>query len=147
MSQQIFNEKTRYRTYETEAKAMLILLGFGTVVEFGHQSGTSHMTAGEIIGTFTLNRRKQHDILIRAHETLHSAYVLRKADMPKAMRRYVCDWAKRWRKFAVNDLLWLESPGKTLETTGAVERKRTKGRRAAVKLAVMQAFEALKWEA
>jgi hypothetical protein len=141
----IFHGK-KYIAMASEARGVLILLGFDGVRDFAQRAGVNHETAGQLLGTVKLKYHKKHGLLVRAHEALHTAYVERREQMSRPMRNYVRDWAKRWRLFALDEVLWLRSPGRGGAHKYPSEAKRMKQRREAIKLGVQQALEALKWE-
>ncbi len=124
---------------------MLSLLGIGTIRNYAQLAAINHQTAGELLGLFAMKYRKKHHILIRAHEALHTAYAERRLEMSRATRAFVKDWARRWQKNALSELLWLTSPGRTKDTTSKVDQKRVKLRQEGIRRAVKEAFESLEW--
>lgn len=142
----IFHTKERYAAMAREARCILILLSFDGVWDFAARAGLSHVSAGEILGTAKLTHQKNHHLVVRANEALHTAFMEQRLAMSKPKRAYIVDWVKRWQKWAVDEILRLESPGKVKNAQDTYEGRRNKQRRAKIKAGVVQAFSVLKWE-
>lgn len=142
----LFNIKEKYAAMASEARGVLILLGFDGVRDFSKRSGLNHETAGQILGTVKLKHQKNHHLIVRVNEALHTAYMEQRKAMAKPKRAYIVDWAKRWQRWAVDEILRLQSPGKVKNAQDTQEGRRNKKRQEAVKAGVLQALSALKWE-
>lgn len=138
--------KAKWTAMSSEARGILILLGFDGVWDYAKRTGINHETAGSLIGTIAPRFRKKHNIIVLAHEALHTAYMEHRSQMSRPMRNYIKDWVKRWQKYLVNDMLWLTSPGRVLHTKYSGQAKQMKKRQAGIKAGVIQAIGALKWE-
>lgn len=143
----IFNTTEKYVAMDSEARCILILMGFDGVRDFSKRSGINHDTAGQILGTVKLKQRKNYPLIVRTNETLHTAYMEQRATMPRTKRAYVVDWVKRWQKRVVEEVLRLDSPGKCKGPGGTARCAQQTGKRqAAIKAGVVLALDVLKWE-
>ena len=131
---------------ESEARGILILLGYDGVWDYAKRAGINHGTAGELLGTVRLKNRKKHNLVVKAHEALHSAYMDGRAEMSKAKRAYIRDWVKRWRKWVIAEALWLTSAGKVVDDKSLSEERRRLRKQQEVRAGVELAMAALKWE-
>ena len=135
-------EKTRTKSaMVSEPRCILVLLGFNGVRDFAKKIGMNHQTASGIIGASLFKNRAQHTVIIKAMEALNSAYLNRRGILNRAAKAYIKDWIKRWKKFAIDTLLFSISHGKT--TVGSKQAEKTRER---VKVALKQALDAFKWE-
>ncbi len=145
MSKPIYNTKKLYLGRVSEARCILVLLGFDGVLDFSKKTGINHQTAGEIVGTVVQKYNKHYPVIIQAHEALNSAYLDRRAMLSKAARAYIKDWVKRWKKFVLDTLVHNESIGKTRIDSKEVNRKQAADRRKKVKAALKFTLDSLKW--
>lgn len=131
---------------ETEARAVMVILGFKGVNDFAARAGVNHETAANLLGTSDARYgRKRHRIVIQVHEALHTAYLDCKAELGSGTRAFVRDWAKRWKKFVLAEKLWLESPGKQRVQHGDAVRQREL-LQSKVKAEVVKVFSDLRWD-
>ncbi len=98
-----------YNATKCESLALLSLLGYGSANAFAVRSGVDKLTIYEVFGVSPLVRRKRHYILLKIHVALHDSYMEARPCLSKAARKFAIDWAKRWKKKAVEHLLWLEN--------------------------------------
>lgn len=142
----IFHVKGRYAAMSSDARGILILLGFDGVRDFSKRTGISRHTAGQILGTVKLKNKHNYNVIVRCHEALHTAYMEQRATMVRPTRAYIVDWVKRWQKWVVGEILRLENPGKIKAPADSADGRATIRRRAGIKAGVVQAFEVLQWE-
>jgi hypothetical protein len=129
-----------------ESRAILELLGFVGIQDFSRRSGVSHVTIGEIMGTAKMKHHKHHYNIIVVNEALHTAYMEVRDRLTGPARAYVCDWAERWKKDALENRLMVESAGrigKDVSPTVLYDRKR---KRKAVMDSLVKALKALEWK-
>lgn len=129
-----------------ESRAILELLGFSGVNAFAAAAGVAHETASALLGTSTLKFKKHHYNIIAVHEALHTAYGMRKTELTKAARNYVCDWAKRWREEVVREKLMVESAGRLKEGIGVLALKDRKRKRDQAAAGLKLALDSLEWK-
>lgn len=141
----IFHVKERYVAMASEARGILILLGFDGVWDFAKRAGINHDTAGQLLGTVKVKHKKKHNLVVQAHEALHSAYMQHRAVMSSPKLAYIKDWVKRWKQWVLDEVLWLESPGRVVKKKYVYQDRQVAKRRAAIKAGVEQALNALEW--
>ncbi len=141
----LFNDKKPYGANQSLAKAVLMVLGYRGVWDFAKRSCINHQTAGAVLGTCELNGLKHGNNLIKVHEALHSAYMEKRPSLRPGERRFVTEWAKRWRKNIFTGMLWTESPWKLKDET-EVRRKDRERKRVAIKASIERSLFGLKWE-
>lgn len=129
-----------------ESRAILELLGFSGVNTFAAAAGVAHETASALLGTSTLRFKKHHYNIVAVHEALHTAYGMKKSELTKAARNYVCDWARRWREEA-REKLMVESAGRIQVDAGPVAIKDRNRKRKQVAVALDLALKSLEWKA
>jgi hypothetical protein len=128
------------RAFWVEARGILNLLGFRGFSDFARQSAISHATISKMFyGDGVLRLR----MILRAHETLHSAYEDRRETLRAAQRSAICDWARRWQMQMAARLQY-RLPG-AWSVTNPYELRRRKKYHRAHKAAVRDSLAALKW--
>lgn len=143
---QIFRQRVNQKIPYSEARAIMVLLGFDGVNDFAARSGINHETAGAILGTCKPRYKKHHYNIVTVNESLHTAYMERREELTAATRRYICDWAKRWKKHVIENVLFVESEGKLKEDIGRQGLRQRMMLRKKVRAGVLAAFAALEWK-
>ncbi len=142
---EIFNAKKPYLALESQARAVLVLLGFKGVKDFAKRAAVNHETAGALLGTIHIKHRKHGFVVLQVHEALHCAWMDRRARMTPGTKAFVKEWAKKWKKNVLENVLGFESPGKIKSDDLAHVKDRERKRRP-VRASVEKALNALKWE-
>lgn len=144
--EKIFRNRVNQKQPFCEARAILVLLGFDGANDFAARSGMNHETAAAIIGTCKLKHRKHHYNIVTVHEALHTAYVEQKENLTGPTRKYICDWAKRWKKHVIENVLMTESEGKINNDTDRQGIRKRLVMRKKTESGVLAAFAALEWK-
>jgi len=135
-------DKTRIKpAMVSEPRCILVLLGFNGVRDFAKKVGMNHQTASGIIGASLFKNRAQYTLIIKAMEAMNSAYLNRRVILNRAARAYIKDWVKRWKKFALDTLLFNVSHGKVKNESRQTERARER-----TKAELKKVLDAFKWE-
>ncbi len=142
-SDKIFKTRVNKKSPNCEAWSVLVLLGFSGVNDFAKAAGINHETAGAILGTRASAHGKHHYKMIATNEALHTAFMERRGSLNRAARAYVCDWAKRWQRSIIKELM--TSPGKTKEDADRILIRQRNRLREKVKNSVLASFGALEW--
>ncbi len=140
--------KVRLKDYNltSEARAILVILGFEGIRDFAKRAGVNHQTVADALGTRVKQKVKNHHYnLVAINEALHTAYIDRKPVLTRATRAYVCDWAKRWHRDAIQNRLHIENPLRRNEVARYSDYSR-KYKQEKTKAGVLAAFKSLEWK-
>ena len=126
----------------SEARAVLVLLGFHGVLDFSKRAGINHGTASSLLYKMTGNHH--FPSVMKAYSAMHEAYQERKATASKAQREYIKDFAARWLSQAMDDVEFeVPAAWRTKEKEYEVQRLRRQDK---VRAAAWLAVKSLKWE-